>query len=196
MVKKQIIYGLLVITLITSCKAQKQDLKQDSMKTFDIVTFDKNKVNNVYNFITKDSTVVEQDEDYNEYTEVIRQHKSPFEFQNRYFKSGKIKMEVKRYTNDFMIYLKQYDQQGTLIKETDYDKPYKFTFEDVLKFIKKRNIDMTNYHFEIFRNIVDNKPMWSVTWEKEDESNLQRVIIDGTTGKITKEFDVSYPQPD
>ncbi|MBL4745075.1 MAG: hypothetical protein JKY08_01780 [Flavobacteriaceae bacterium] len=54
---------------------------------------------------------------------------------------------------------------------------------------------MNGYGFEIFRNIVENKSMWSITWEKEDKSNLHR-IIDEITGEITKEFDVDYPELD
>ncbi len=46
MTRIYLLYSLLIITLITSCKAQNNNLKQDTMKTFDIETFNKYNLNN------------------------------------------------------------------------------------------------------------------------------------------------------
>jgi len=195
MIKTHLVISLLLITLINSCKAQKNDLKQDIMKTFDIETYNKNKNNlNDYTFITKDSTIVKQRKMQFDYYEIIKPKNSYFQTRNRYYSNGKLKSTVQDFPNDFLAgVMKEYDKQGTLIKETDYDKPYKFTFKDILKFIKKRGIDMKNYEFRIVRNIVNDKPMWSMTVEKEDKSSLHRIWIDGIDGAIIKEFDVDYP---
>ena len=66
----------------------------------------------------------------------------------------------------------EFDEQGNLIKETNYDEPYKFTFEDVLQFCEKENIKVdkgpilqsTGYHTLIMRYIDDdsNKPCWQI----------------------------------
>lgn len=195
MTRIYLLYSLLIITLITSCKAQNNNKKQNTMKTFDIETFNKNKTQTEYNFITKDSTVIEQDEDYDEYYETIKPKNSYFQTINRYYKSGKLKSTVERFPNNFLAgILKKYDQQGTLIKETDYDKPFKFTFDDILKFIKKRGIDMKAHDFILSRGKINGKLSWDITWEKEDKTGLRRAWIDGVTGKITKEFDENYPE--
>ena len=194
MIKAHLVISLLLITLINSCKAQKNDLKQKTMKTFDIETFNKNKVQTQYNFITKDSTLYNQSEDYDEYLEIINEKDSPFEIQNTYYKTGIIQMEVYRYSNDFIINMKEYDQQGTLIKETDYDKPFKFTFKDILKFIKKRNIDMNGDYFEITRGSNEKGCSWTIFWEKEDKTAIKRINIDGITGKIIKEIEENHPE--
>ncbi len=194
MTRIYLLYSLLIITLITSCKAQNNNLKQDTMKTFDIETFEKNKIGNEYNTILKDSTVVKQRKMQFDYYEIIKPKNSYFQTRNRYYSNGKLKSTVQDFPNDFLAgVMKEYDQQGNLIKETDYDKPYKFTFKDVLKVIKKRGIDMNGYYFELGRNVVDGKPVWSIIWEKEDKSSLQIIGINGITGKVFLENDKDYP---
>ena len=37
----------------------------------------------------------------------------------------------------------EFDEQGKLIKEIDYDKFYKFTFEDILKFCEREKIKIS-----------------------------------------------------
>ncbi|MCF6350835.1 MAG: hypothetical protein L3J23_07385 [Flavobacteriaceae bacterium] len=189
-----LIIGSLIITLINSCKAQNNNLKQDRMKTFDIEIFNKNKVQNTYNYTSKDGTSFSQSEDFDEYLEIIKEKNSPFEIQNTYYKTGVIQMEVHRYATDFIINMKEYNQQGTLIKETDYDKPFKFTFKDILKFIKKRNIDMNSSEFILSRGKSTGRLTWDITWEKQDKTGLRRAWIDGVTGEIIKEFDENYTE--
>ena len=112
-------------------------------------------------------------------------------------------MSVCRYSNDFMINMKEYDEQGNLIKETDYDKPYKFTFDDILKLIKKRGIDMKTKYFMISRSFdfgnfdetKKDKPFWAITYENGSDTK-KVIIINGITGAIIKEFNEEYPQPD
>ena len=164
--KTHIIYSLLIITLITSCKAQNNNKKQNTMKTFDIETFNKNKIQNTYNYITTDSTVVKQYENSGEYREITKVKNSYFQTRNRYYKNGKLKSTVQDFPNNFLAgVMKEYDQKGTLIKETDYDKP--FTFKDILKFIKKRDIDMNASEFILSRGKSTGRLTWDITWEKK-----------------------------
>ncbi|WP_165605766.1 hypothetical protein [Flavivirga aquatica] len=52
-----------------------------------------------------------------------------------------MKLTGEFFPNDFEKGIwKEYDEEGNLIKETDYDAPYKYTWEDILSFIKKRGI--------------------------------------------------------
>ncbi|WP_378298294.1 hypothetical protein [Aquimarina hainanensis] len=166
------------------------------MKTFDIKTFEKNKNHlNEYIFLEKDSTKIFQKKRHSEFKEVIISSNSYFQTINRYYLSGKFKSSVKYFPNQFLKgLLKEYDEQGNLIKETNYDAPYKFTWEDILKLIKERKLDMDAYGFLITRGTSDNGTAWSITYNKSEEDMLLGVIIiDGITGKIIKEFDEPYP---
>jgi len=88
---------------------------------------------------------------------------------------------------------KEYDEQGNLIKETDYDAPYKFAWEDILVLIKERGIDMKHEQFEVGRNIVDNRPIWGVIYGKKDSDKLGVIGIYGDTGEVFQESEKDYP---
>ena len=187
---------LIFILIITSCKAQIK--KHTSMDTFDIKTFDKHKDHlSRYNYIRKDSTVVEQRTWQFGYEEVIMPKNNLIHIFNKYNEDGKLMLTGDFFPNDFEKGIwKEYDEQGNLIKETNYDTPYKFTWEEVLEWIKERNINMESDYFEIYRNAGEEegeKPIWAITWEKEDKSSLRVAILDGSTGKVQKEIDQEYP---
>ncbi|CAA0237466.1 conserved hypothetical protein [Tenacibaculum maritimum] len=199
---KTILKYTLLLVFFTNCKAQNNPQKTTKMKTFDIKTFNKNKIRNEYNFITKDSTVVQQRKRQFGYYEIIKEKTSYFQIRKSYYENGNLKSTVKDFPNDFLVGLyKEYDEQGNLIKETDYDAPYKFTWEDILKLIKERKLDMDAYGFEVTRSFgfgkqedITEEPFWAITYNKSEEDMLLGVIIiDGITGKIIKEFDEDYP---
>jgi hypothetical protein len=202
---KTTIKYILLLMLFTNCKAQNNQQKSTKMKTFDIETFNKNKNHlNEYTFIGEDSTIIEQRKRQFGYYEIIKPKNSYFQTRNSYFENGSLKSTVQDFPNDFLAgILKEYDEQGNSIKETDYDAPYKFTWEDILTFIKKRKFDMNAYGFEVTRSFgfgtenigkESEKPFWAITYNKSEEDMLLGVIIiDGVTGKIIKEYDEPYP---
>jgi antitoxin component YwqK of YwqJK toxin-antitoxin module len=194
---KQFLYIIIILT-ITSCKSQStNNTKKDTMKTFNIETFNKNKIGNEYNFKLEDGTKINQQElPNNEYIERINPKNSYFQTLNRYYYSNKkLKSTVQLFPNDFLAgVMKEYDQFGNLTNETDYDKPYKYTWEDILKYIKQRKFDMNAYGFEVGRNVVDGKPVWSIIYNKSDEDMKLGVIgLDGITGEIFQESEIDYP---
>ncbi|MDO6807644.1 hypothetical protein Q4603_03445 [Zobellia galactanivorans] len=202
---KTILKYILLLMLFTNCKAQNNSQKTTIMKTFDIETFNKNKNHlNEYTFVDNDSTVTKQSDDNYEYYETIKPKESFFQSINRYYKNGNIKLEGQIFQHFFQKGIwKEYDEHGNLIKETDYDAPYKFTWEDISKLIKDRKLDMDAYGFEVTRSFgfgtanigkETEKPFWAITYNKSEEDMLLGVIIiDGVTGKIIKEYDEPYP---
>ncbi len=194
---KKIYMYMLISILFTNCKAQEtnKQINKQTMKTFDIKNFNKNRNGNEYTFVTENGVKVTQYEWEDEYEDVRKNKNSYIEQYKSFYKNGKIKMEVKRFPNNFLVgVMKEYDEQGNLIKETDYDAPYKFTWEDILAFIEKRNIDMNAYGFYISRGTSEKGTAWSITYNKSEKDMLLGVIIiDGMTGKIIKEFDEEYP---
>ncbi|MDC8101364.1 hypothetical protein [Chryseobacterium rhizosphaerae] len=83
-----------------------------------------------------------------------------------------------------------FDENGKLLKEVDYDKPYQFTFEDILRFCEKEGIPVTKgpvlqstgFHTIITRRIENEKPIWEIEWLKKP-SLVENIILDGISGK-------------
>ena len=84
----------------------------------------------------------------------------------------------------------EFDEKGNLINEVDYDKPYKFSFEDILKFCEKEGIPLTKgpvlqstgFHTTITRRMEKEKPIWEIEWLKKP-SLVENIILDGISGK-------------
>ena len=119
-----------------------------------------------------------------------------------YFSNYNIKIKGISFNNDFPIGIwYEFDEQGKLIKETNYDEPYKFTFEDVLQFCEKENIKVdkgpilqsTGYHTLIMRYIDDdsNKPCWEIKYLKK-YNRIEAIVLDGTTGEILSRREQEY----
>ena len=209
--KKLIFIGLL--TILTSCKAQKiENTKKDTimLEKFDIEAYNKRKIDPGYEgYYLKDSTHISQFDAggkgvYKYYIEVVSNPSKLFQEYRVFYYNGNLKLKGLQFSNDFKKGLwKEYDEQGNLIKETDYDAPYKFTWEDILEFIKKRKIDMSTLQFQINRGFdygnfdesKKDKPFWAITYE--DGSEMMKVIIlNGINGKVIKEYNEDYPVDD
>lgn len=186
---------ILIFMIFTNCKAQNNNQNTTQMKTFDIETFEKNKNDiNEYTFISKDSSIIEQSRWHSGYEETIKYKESHIQKYNKYYNSGTLKMSGMYFDANFNKGVwKEYDENGKLIEETDYDAPYKFTWEDILAFIKKRKIDMDNEYLRITRDVVDSKPFWGITYEKEGKTGLIHIGIDGYNGKIVQDKEFDYP---
>ena len=170
---------IILVSLITSCNAQKKII----MKKFDIEKFNKNK-NYLNRFIdTLDNgTIIEQNIGGDGYYEVIKKKKEYFEEYFEYFKSGKLKLGGEYFPNDFNKGVwKNYDEQGNLIKETNYDKGFDYTWEDLLKLLKKRKVDILGRYTTIRKEEGD----WRFSYV--EGIYIYDVIVDGKTGKILQD---------
>ncbi|GGX30769.1 hypothetical protein [Aquimarina muelleri] len=170
--------AILLILSVINCKSQDFP-KKEPMAVFDIETFEKHKIDNEYNFILKDSTTVRQLEWEYEYEEIRKKKTSYFEIYKSFYKSGELKMLVERLPNRFVKYIKEYDEQGNLIKETDYDKGFDYTWEDLLKLLKKREVDIKDTDNTTIRK---DEGEWWVYYVKG--LYIYNIRIDGKTGKI------------
>ncbi|OXA94730.1 hypothetical protein [Flavobacterium hercynium] len=93
--------------------------------------------------------------------------------------------------------LKTYDDTGILIKETNYDKPYVFTLQQLIEKIKKeQDIDLEDL---TKKSIVDRredtalqKPIYEVHLESKKSPDYQTdyFLIDGITGEVL--FETTY----
>ena len=97
----------------------------------------------------------------------------------------------------------EFDQNGKLVKETDYDKPYKVTFEHILEFCKREGIEVkkgpilqgTGFHTMIKRSeskfLIDNSAIWEIEWLKKPDV-IEKITLDGITGKVLGRKEVPY----
>ncbi len=189
---------ILIFMLFTNCKAQNKTKSVTKMKTFDIETFEKNKNSlNEYIFTVKDSTIIEQGQWHSGYEETIKYKESYIQTYNKYYNNGKLKLTGNFYPENFNKGIwKEYDENGNLIKETDYDAPYKFTWEDIIAFIKKRKIKMDNEYLRITRDVVESTPFWGITYEKEDKTGLIHIGLNAYNGNIVQDEEFDYPELD
>jgi len=172
---------LLLITLtivFTSCNAQKTTI----MKKFDIEKFNKNKNSLNRHIDTLDNgTIIEQTEYVDEYTETIKIKGDYIEKYRRYYKSGVISLEGEYFENDFQKGIwKEYNKKGNLIKETNYDKGYNYTWEDLLKLLKEREVNVKDTNNTTIRK---DDGEWWIYYVKG--LYIYNIRINGKTGKIT-----------
>lgn len=72
-----------------------------------------------------------------------------------------------------------FDEKGKMIKETDLDKPYKLTIDDMLHFLKKSNADFDRY-FSINRVFDENKKIgtWTLIFDGTYKNNQGKYLIE------------------
>ncbi|KFF24362.1 hypothetical protein IW16_21070 [Chryseobacterium vrystaatense] len=167
-------------------------VKYNSRSNLDSRVLRENKLDGCYLEMDKDNT-------YGWYGMTLKD--SYYRITKIYYPNGNIKKKgLSANTGNFQKGVwYEFDEQGNLIKETDYDKPFTFTFEDILKFCEKHRIKInkgpilqsTGWHNDIFRDIQNGKPIWRI--EHLKKTNLVEVIkIDGVTGKVLETSSYGY----
>lgn len=92
----------------------------------------------------------------------------------------------------------EFDEKGNLVNEINYDKPFKYTFEDIVRFCEERNIKIikgfipqSGWYNKISRSIENGHPVWEI--EHLKKSDLVEIIkLDGITGKILSTSTYKY----
>ena len=128
------------------------------------------------------------------YLKTKRRKESLFGEYRYYFLNGNLKESGEYYFQDFHCGIwKEYDEKGNLLKETDMDKPYKkYSWQNILAFAKKRNIDLYDDQTFVDRDINEsNIPYWNISWLDKDEGFFRDIAIDARNGHIIKES-ISY----
>ena len=113
-----------------------------------------------------------------------------------YFLNGNLKESGEYYFQDFHCGIwREYDEKGNLLKETDMDKPYKkYSWQNILAFAKKRNIDLYDDQTFVDRDINEsNIPYWNITWKDKTEVYFHVVTIDARNGDVIED-DISYAE--
>ncbi|WP_010520665.1 hypothetical protein [Aquimarina agarivorans] len=112
----------------------------------------------------------------------------------RYYPSGNLKSELVHFPNRFLKSLKKYDETGKLIEEINYDKPFKFSFEQLIELIKNEKDSI--YVFDkknttISRSNDNYGAFWYITYKKVP-MRREVIKIGGITGEILERSHYSH----
>ncbi len=202
--------------ILSTCIAQKTNKSKNNnlnkkmipkidknFEVFDSVKFNNSKKENPYVLreFFSDGTYIELDQGSYGKGYKLTPKNSLYQISKTYYKSGNIKVKGIGFNGDgFYVGTWYYfDESGKLIKETDYDKPYKFTFEEIVKFCENEKIPLqkgpilqsTGYHTVIRRDFNAESSWWQIEWLKKPNV-IEIITLDGNTGKILKRQDTDY----
>ncbi|HXB43157.1 MAG TPA: hypothetical protein VNV85_03840 [Puia sp.] len=158
------------------------------MEKFDVVRFDEKKINGEYNFTTSDHAQVRQVENSADYTEEIKYPSSPFVKIRAYFKaSGSIKIRGEKFYNFPVGTWQYFDTNEKLVKETNWETPFKFPIKDLDEKMKKMGVNImvvkagTNV-----RRASTVSPFYFVSYPVNADNPYQvyELKIDGITGEV------------
>jgi hypothetical protein len=213
--KKIALISLLLV--INSCHSQDKEKKNDNkegkssnikieipinpktMQTYTTEKFDienyfkhSNKISRTYEYETNNGKIMETDFD-NSFMKVLTPKGSLFTTQKEYYKSGPLKSKWETFGDRGFIkgIRYEYDESGKLTKAEDYDKPFKFTWEHVKKYIEqdlkldffKDEVNINNYN-----GLSGGKPTWDINFKGnyKDVFGVYYVTLDGTDGELLK----------
>ncbi|MCV9926915.1 hypothetical protein OIU83_04600 [Flavobacterium sp. LS1R49] len=193
---------LVTLLYLSNCKGQ---VKSDSIikRETAIETFDINKYRD-WDIDTKYSP--SKDDKYLKYSnegvkilyfnDTFQEEKNLYgnpilDVKSYYVKTNSLKLKGQTFYNlEFGIW-KEYDEKGNLIKETNYDKEYKFSIDDLVKKMKEKyNYDLMNmektYNLNRYIDLEKTKlPLYEVYYRDDKNTQvLHSYVINGNTGEI------------
>lgn len=210
---KKIIYLFLIAGFLNSCRAQIKTNSNNKKKMIPIIDkkfeiFNREYYDRLYKINPNSLNELLSNGNYIEiveansglaYREFVKD--SYFIITKGYFKNGKIKGKGLVFNNKTFqkgIWY-EFDESGQLIKEIDYDEPYKFTFENIIEFCKNEKIPLqkgpilqsTGYHTAIRRDFNTESSWWQIEWLKKPNV-IEIITLDGKTGKVLKRQETEY----
>lgn len=206
---KRIIYIIFAIVHVTTCYPQSvnSDYKTTNMRKFDLEAFEKHKTGNDtfcrYKTINNngDSIEIYLEDNKDAYLEYISYINTPLKEKFTYSKRTlNMISEIETFYNCAIGVKKEYDEKGELIKITDNDKPYKFSWQDLVKKMKeeydielmdiKEQIKKKNYVSSVKRS--PQTMLYYINMPREmiqsNAARLERFEINANTGEVTNHF--------
>jgi hypothetical protein len=160
----------------------------------DIQKYKKNKIDGGYEYTRGDGAkVLETDDELILFTRDITPENSLFTLSKEYHPNRRLWMKYNHFINGGFIkgVFYEYDESGKLTKAEDYDKPFKFTWEHVKKYIEqdlkldffKDEVNINNYN-----GLSGGKPTWDINFKGnyKDVFGVYYVTLDGTDGELLK----------
>lgn len=174
----------------------------DEFEVFDEALYqamEKDALGNVDKYL-KDGSYLEMWKDKEEFVHRYYPSNSYFYSSKKFYPSnGYIMKKFIGYVRGFGMGLcYEFDEKGFLIKTTDFDAPFTFSFEDILAYCRAHNIDVPKgYQAWGYRNSIhrfvnkDGSCYWTIEHLKRYDL-IEAIYLDGKTGKELKREDIKY----
>lgn len=160
----------------------------------EIQKYKKNKTDGGYQYVDLNgSKILETDDDFILFRRDITPKYSLFTTNKEYHSNKKLWTKYETFGESGFIkgIRYEYDEKGKLIKAEDYDKPFKFTWEQVKKYIEqdlkldllKDDVNVNNY-----TGIEGGKPTWEINFKGKykDIFGVYYITLDGENGELLK----------
>jgi hypothetical protein len=159
-------------------------------RKFDVEAFNKNKNESDYwCFMDQDGyNVVQYGSD--RFVELRKKQGDLFEEYRVFYSDGSLKEEKQCFINDGFFKGKGYlyNPAGMLVEVIDYDAPYKYTWENVLLFVKKNSINLYDSHTLIQRYEDREKGFcWYIKWKVPMKPAVNVAILSGEDGHVLEQ---------
>lgn len=175
----------------------------DSFEIFKLEEFNNNKIRLKSIREIDGITIVRVGSDT--HSEGVYFNNSPFNISKKFYDNGNIRSKWISFNHGSGYVEKgiwyDYDREGRLIKTTNYDKGYAFTWEDVLNYCVTNSIPITlgynregGHHTSIQKEESEEfkRKVWAITYIDTTGVGigkglpLEAKILDGNTGKVLK----------
>jgi len=203
------VYLLCLSLLTVLCSGQEKDTlnqqttsqKDTIMATtkFDIKEFNKHQKDGGWSFTDEYGKEHYLRDVGEEYWEKISTENNPLVLNFGYYPSGTLKYKGLDYHgNGIPIGVwTEYDEKGNIVKQTDYDEPYKgFPWEKLKAYMESKDIDLMDPLTSVSRS--DTPPfVWSISWDTKrlNDYGAQAIMnekIDGNTGEVLLIYESCY----
>ena len=179
----------------TTKNNQQQITQKDTiMETFNIEEFNKHQWGGQWQFTDKDGNTIRQIKGSNGgyIVETVSSDKDIFVPYKAFYPTCELKQKgLEFHGGGFNKGIwREYDEKGNIVKQTDYDEPYKnFPWEKIKAYMESKDIDLMDRFTRVYRNNKNNHPTWSIRWDTKNMDNYGRKIwmneeIDGNTGEV------------
>jgi hypothetical protein len=210
----KVVLFLYFVSIFFSCKSQHEMTNNNKNKnkmrtpvvTKDFEKFDFQKFDSIQGFsiyTLEDGTHLELLKEADEYLSRETPKDSYFTLVKIFYLNGNVKEKgLSINSGDFRKGTFYYfDESGTLIREEDNDLLYKYSFEDLLKYLEKEKIPLTmgfigsGIHTSIYKKNDTDGVKWLIRWLKETSSLpaiIEEIIIDGKNGNVISKREIEY----
>ncbi|KPH14667.1 hypothetical protein [Chryseobacterium sp. ERMR1:04] len=202
------VFLIMILFVLSSCDGQNKKnlssdkidtlnnpLKKDTMERFNLYKYKNLPTDDMgfYKMTNGDLVQLIEKSDKHGYAERINLNGSSLGVYKEYDMSNIL---IK--TGDFFYQTnvgkwKEFNEKGNLIKEIDYEKPYKFAINDLIEKIKKEyqiNLEDKSEGSAAGRTLKDGVFYYEVFLKyKTGEQKMEYLLIDGTTGKTVLKSD-------
>lgn len=168
--------------------------EHSDLERFDVEKFNKDLVDKERNLIDNEGNILHQYKTKEGFHEDLTRPKSCFFLSRSFYKDGRLQEKGERFHGDGFLkgIWTNYNEQGYVMKQVDYDAPFKFNWENILVLMKDKGIDPADNFTYVNREVNASGPVWIISWDtkavtSDGKKILKGIFVNGETGSTSKE---------